>query len=225
MRFKSITILLGAVAASTFSVPAKFSGPADAADAVSQPKPEMVKVPEFVPVINFSEFVMAMQTFSAQNPPAARMAAEALSAKFASNGDAQQIEIHKPNAQMAAQPTKPASVIVTRPVEVASISEAESQEATVPAIPAVPDPTAGMKAVSDPVKIITGYPKKRAEAAPHRHKVAEKKIASASRERVEKHFQPAMGLGMVIDSAEDAPPMSSLVQKKRSVSSGSRGIE
>ncbi|HML31161.1 MAG TPA: hypothetical protein PKE16_20425, partial [Hyphomicrobium sp.] len=125
MKSKAITVLLGAFVASTFSAPIKFGagGSADAADAVATLRPEVIKVPEFVPVINFSEFVMAMQTFATQNPPAARIAAEELSAKFASNGDAQQIEVRKPTQQAAAAPVKQ-PVIVTRPVVTASISEA-----------------------------------------------------------------------------------------------------
>lgn len=201
---------------------------ADAADAIppQQQRPQAIKVPEFVPVVNFSEFVLAMQAFAAQNPPAARVAAEALSAKFALNGDAkpadaQQIEVHKPDQQVAsAAPEKP-TVIVTRPVVTASISEAPAE----PQVPAVPDPNGRPSAVADPVKIITGYPAKTAETTHKRQKTERKVAASEGRERLTKKYQPAMGLGMMIDSAEEAPPMSSLAQKKSKVNTGSRGIE
>lgn len=201
---------------------------ADAADAIpQQQRPQVTKVPEFVPVVNFSEFVLAMQTFAAQNPPAARIAAEALSAKFALNGDAkpaegQQIELHKADQQVAGTaPETAAPAIITRPVVTASISEAPAE----PEVPAVPDPNGRPSAVADPVKIITGYPAKTAQTAHKRHKAERKVAASEGRERLTKKYQPAMGLGMVIDSAEEAPPMSSLVQKKSKVSAGSRGIE
>ncbi|MBS0253430.1 MAG: hypothetical protein JSR78_20410 [Proteobacteria bacterium] len=230
MRFKAITVLMGAVVASSFSAPTRLGGGgvADAADAIppQQQHPHVAKVPEFVPVVNFSEFVLAMQTFAAQNPPAARIAAEALSAKFAINSDAkpaegQQIELHKADQQAAnAAPEKPTG-IVTRSVVTASISEAPAE----PEVPAVPDPNGRPSAVADPVKIITGYPAKTAEAAHKRHKAERKVAASDGRERLTKKYQPAMGLGMVIDSAEEAPPISSLVQKKSKVSAGSRGIE
>jgi len=223
-------VVLGAIVASTLSTPTRLGsgGAADAADAIppAQQRPQAIKVPEFVPVVNFSEFVMAMQAFAAQNPPAARIAAEELSAKFALNGDAkpadaQQIEVHRPDQQMAAAaPEKPVPVIVTRPVVTASISEAPAE----PAVPAVPDPNGRPTTVADPVKIITGYPGKTAETTSKRHK-AERKVASAGRERLAKKFQPAMGLGMMIDSAEEAPPMSALAQKKSKVNAGSRGIE
>lgn len=223
VRSKALTVLLGAIVASSFSASVKFGagGSADAADAVPTPRPEAIKVPEFVPVINFSEFVMAMQTFAAQNPPAARIAAEELSAKFASNGDAQKIELHKPTQQAAATPEAQQPAIVTRPVVTASISEAPAT----PALPAVPDPAGNPSAVADPVKVITGYPVKRAEAAPQHHKSERKVAAVTSGSRSEKRFQPAMGLGMTIDSAEDAPPMSALAQKKSKVNATSRGLE
>ncbi|WP_414461976.1 hypothetical protein [Hyphomicrobium sp. DY-1] len=231
MRFKAVAVVLGAVAASSFSAPTRLGsgGAADAADAIppAQQRAQSIKVPEFVPVVNFSEFVLAMQAFAAQNPPAARIAAEELSAKFALNGDAkpadaQQIEVRKPDQQMAAAaPEKPAPVIVTRPVVTASISEAPAE----PQVPAVPDPNGRPTTVADPVKIITGYPAKTAETAHKRRKAERKVAASEGRERLTKKYQPAMGLGMVIDSAEEAPPMSSLAQKKSKVNVGSRGIE
>jgi hypothetical protein len=182
----------------------------------------MVKIPEFVPVVNFSQFVLAMQTFAAENPPAARVAAEALSAKFASNLDAQKSDAQKieppkqpPQREAVLAPAKLSSIIVTRPV------------AVVADIPAVPDPSQQAPAVADPVKIVTGYPASRRHKADKTEKAektdkSERKIATASRPRLEKKFEPAMGLGMVIDSAENAPPMSSLAQKKRSVAVSSR---
>lgn len=221
MRFKAVSVLLGAVIASSFSTPITF-GPAvsaDAADAVPAPGPEATKVPEYVPVVNFGEFVLAMQTFAAQNPPAARLAAEALSAKFAVNFDAQQTEPQKPAepAQLAQPaPMKPVSVIVTRPVAIAEIgTETE---------PAVQPPL-----VADPVKVITGYSVEHTDAAPRRRKAAkkdiEKKDTATSREQLEKQFQPAMGLGMELDSAEEAPPLSTLKPKKRKASAASQNAQ
>jgi hypothetical protein len=207
VRFKAITVLLGAVIASSFPVSAKF-GPADAADAVPAPARPQVNVPEFVPVVNFSEFVLAMETFAAQNPAAARVAAEALSAKFALNSGSQQIELHTPTQHAVAQPAIPPTVIVTRPVVVADV-------------PAVPDPHSHPPKVADPVKIVTGYSEER-PAPRRRHKTEKTASATTSRARVEKRFEPAMGLGMTIESAEEAPPMSSLTQKKSKVNAESQ---
>jgi hypothetical protein len=226
VKLNAIAVLMGAVVASSFSPSTRLGpgGTADAADAVptSQQRQHAIKVPEFVPVVNFSEFVLAMQAFAAQNPPAGRIAAEELSAKFAMPADAQQIEVHKPKQQEAsAAPVKVAPIIVTRPVVTASISETPAE----PELPAVPDPNGRPSAVADPVKIITGYPTKTAETSRKRHKTEAKVAVSEGRERLTKKYQPAMGLGMVIDSAEEAPPMSSLAQKKSKVSTGSRGLE
>jgi hypothetical protein len=230
VKTRAIAILLGAVVASSLSTPARFAGSADAADAVPPRPLQAAKVPEFVPVINFSEFVMAMQTFAAENPPAARAAAETLSAKFAANIEAGKIGLPAAPApqqalaapvpqQVAAVPaakTAPAPAIAARPV----VAVAE--------VPVVPDPAGQQPQVADPVKIVTGYHARRADAAPRRRKADKNVIAtstSTSRSRVERHFEPAMGLGMEIESAEDAPPMSELSQKKRKLTSGSAGIE
>ncbi|MFT3730010.1 MAG: hypothetical protein QM780_01110 [Hyphomicrobium sp.] len=216
MRFKTITVLLGAVVASSFFASTKFGAGnrADAADAIVPPPPEVIRVPEFVPVVNFSEFVLAMQTFAAESPAGARLAAEALSAKFDAPADeAQKPASAPPSQQAAAQPAKPASVIVTRPVYVADI-------------PSMPDPRVQPSAVADPVKIITPRSEKRADAGTRRHK-SEKKVAAAAAkaERQSNPFEPAMGLGMVIDSAENAPPMSSLTEKKRKSKPASQDAE
>ncbi len=213
VKYKAITVLLGAVVASSFSTPTKFGAgsPADAADAIPMARPDVVKIPEFVPVINFSEFIMATQTFAAQNPPAARLAAEALSAKFTAGLDSQPTEQHQAPQQSAEfSVTKPAPIIITRPVVVADI----------PSI-SVPDPIGRpAEALADPVKIVTSYPAEKTR----RHK-AEKKVAATSRDRAEKRFEPAMGLGMVVDSAEEAPPISAVAPKKRKAVTVSRNIE
>jgi hypothetical protein len=202
VRFKGITVVVGAVTALSISIPGKLGGVAGAADSLQPPAPrEMSKVPEFVPIVNFSEFVLAMQAFAAQNPSDSQVAAEALSAKFAAGLDGEKGEQRPAPQQAAAEPVKAQSVIVTRPVEVA-------------VVPSVPEPNEQLPQVADPVKIFTGYMAELAEAPAHRHK-AEKKVASNGRSRLKKQFEPAMGLGMVIDSAEEAPPMSSLTQKKR----------
>jgi len=192
----------GAVFAS-FASPTKFSAgsPADAADAIPPPVARDVKVPEFVPVINFSQFVLAMQTFAAENPPAARLAAEALSAKFTSDQTSVQ----------TAQRTAP--IIITRPVTVAPVTVANVQAEPIaqsePALPSAPDPTARpSKEAADPVKVAIQAARQPA-ATHHKQKMAK------ARPRSERRFQPAMGLGMTIESAENAPPISSLAQKKR----------
>ncbi|MET0408416.1 MAG: hypothetical protein ABW006_08610 [Hyphomicrobium sp.] len=219
MRFKAITVLLGAVVASSFSAPVKFgaAGPADAADAIPPPPQQAVRVPEFVPVMNFSEFVLAMQAFAAQNPPASRIAAEALSAKFAANADGQKVEFRKAEVEAAAP------AIITRQVAVASVRLAVEASPEVANVPSVPDPgKRSGQALADPVKIASGHVV--AKSSERRHK-AENKVASANRPRGDKHLPPAMGLGMVIESAEDAPPMSSLAPKKRTPPARSQDIE
>lgn len=190
-------------------------GQADAADVTAMPASDAIKVPEFVPVVNFSQFVLAMEKFAAENPNSGRLAAEQLSAKFIANSEPQKIELHP---EVAA--------IVTRPVVTASVpdktevspSAAESE----PSLPAVPDPGRPALALADPVKVATAV---RVEDRPAKRSKREKKEAAASRDRVEKMFEPAMGLGMVIESAEDAPPISSMTQKKRKVTVSSRSAE
>lgn len=213
MRFKSITVLFGALIASSFATPMPFcsGGQVVAADATAMPAGDGVKVPEFVPVVNFSQFVRAIEKFAAENPDAGRLAAEQLSAKFITGAEPQNIDIHPE-----------ASIITTRPVVTARVSEmaqplpaaAESE----PSLPAVPDPGRPALALADPVKVATAL-------RPHDHPAARSKRetteAETSRARIEKKFEPAMGLGMFINSAEDAPPISSMTTKKRTVTSQS----
>ncbi len=211
VKFKAITILFGAFIASSFSSPTQFGpGRADAADAAAPATPEAIRVPEFVPVVNFSQFVLAMETFAAQNPNSARIAAEELSGKFAQISQPQNIELH------AAAP-----VIVTRPVVIASVPVTEE---STPSLPAVPDPAGRPQiALADPVKVASALPAEQPVVSTRTKR--EKKEATTSRARIEKKFEPAMGLGMVIESAEDAPPISSLPQKKRKVTAASQKAE
>jgi hypothetical protein len=88
-------------------------------------------------------------------------------------------------------------------------------------VPPVPDPRLQPPKVADPVKIVTGYAEER-PAPRRRHKVEKTAAATTTRPRVEKRFEPAMGLGMTIESAEDAPPMSALAPKKRKANAASQ---
>jgi hypothetical protein len=212
VKSKAITILFGALIASSFSSPTQFGpGRADAADAALPAVPQANGVPEFVPVVNFSQFVLAMETFAAENPNSARVAAEELSAKFAQNSQPQNIELHA-----AAAP-----VIVTRPVVIASVSVSGE---TARNFPAVPDPAGRPQiALADPIKTATEIPSRPVTSS--KTKKDKKDASATSRQRIEKKFEPAMGLGMVIESAEDAPPISSLQQKKRKVTAASRNAD
>ena len=108
VKLKAISLLVGAVIASSFLTQTKYGtgNRAAAADAEPSVAKGSVTVPEFVPVVNFSEFVLATQQFASENSPSGREAAEALSAKFASASDGQRVELHE------AQPL-PTPAIVT----------------------------------------------------------------------------------------------------------------
>lgn len=204
VNLRSVFLVAGALIASAVLSPAKFAAgtPADAADAVPPKRADDVKVPEFVPVVNFSQFVLAVQTFAAENPPASRVAAEALSARFAADQAVQPAAVRSE--------ARTASVIVTRPVAIARMTT-EQQAQNEPNFPIAPDPTAPPQTeAADPVKIASAVAVER-KATGERHK---QKTATPGQARSTRHLAAAMGLGMTIDSAEAAPPMSSLVQKK-----------
>lgn len=202
-------LVAGAVIASSFVSPAQFvtGSSADAADAVPLPPVRDAKVPEFVPVINYSQFVLAVQTFAAENPPAARLAAEALSAKFTSDQASQ-------STGPQAEP-RTASIIITRPVVVAPVVTGRVADTAEdePSFPRAPDPTTPpTKALADPVKVATtAVGDKPPATTRRRHKP---KTVASNRAKAGQRLQPAMALGMTIESAEDAPPISSLAKKK-----------
>lgn len=204
VNLRAVFLVAGALIASVVLSPVKFAAgtPADAADAVPPQRPDDVKVPEFVPVVNFSQFVLAVQTFAAENPPASRVAAEALSAKFAADQAVQPAAVKSD--------VRTASIIVTRPVAIARVTT-EEQAQNEPNFPIAPDPsTPPQKEAADPVKVASAVAVE-GKATGERHK---QKAATSGHARSARHLEPAMGLGMTIDSAEAAPPMSSLVQKK-----------
>jgi hypothetical protein len=193
VKLKAISLLVGAVIASSFLAQSKYGAGnrADAADAEPLVAKGPVTVPEFVPVVNFGEFVLATQQFASENRPGGREAAEALSAKFASASDGQRIELH------GAQPLQ-TSAIVTSALSIA-----------------VPDPGEKPTAeLADPVKIVSVAPEE-LPIAPQPRRVQKKKAASASQHRVRKSFQPAMGLGMTVESAENMPRPSSFTHSTK----------
>lgn len=208
VNLRAVFLIAAALIASAVLSPVKLGagGPANAADAVPPQRPDDVKVPEFVPVVNFSQFVLAVQTFATENPPASRIAAEALSAKFAAD-QAVQPAVVKSDVRTV-------SVIVTRPVAIARVTT-EEQAQSEPNFPIAPDPsTPPQTEAADPVKVARAVAIE-GKATGERHK---QKAATSSAARSTRHLEPAMGLGMTIDSAEAAPPMSSLVQKKSAAS-------
>lgn len=183
VRFKAFIVAAGVIAASSFSTPVTF-GPgstADAADAEHLPASEAVTVPEFVPILNFSQFVLATDQFGEANR--ARGAAETLSAKFASASDGQRVELN--------QGPQPTPAIVETAVSFA-----------------VPDPAEKpAEAFADPVKVATAISKAtETPAAPEEEEEAAKETEtkSSARARSEKRFRPAMGLGMAVDQDDTA---------------------
>jgi len=83
LRLNTVTILFGALMASSFPSKVKheaisLTGPVPGASNTQEP----VSLPEFVSLINFSEFLLAAKA-NATESPSAREAAEILSAKFA----------------------------------------------------------------------------------------------------------------------------------------------
>jgi hypothetical protein len=193
VKLKAISLLVGAVIASSFSAPTKYGtgNRADAADAEPSVAKGTVTIPEFVPVVNFSEFVLATQQFASEKGLSGREAAEALSAKFASASDGQRVELHE--AQQL-----PTPAIVTSALSIP-----------------VPDPSGRPEEyLADPVKVASVV-QEEPQVVPQPRRMQKKKTASASQPPVQRPYQPAMGLGMTLEPAEDMPPPSSLVRRKK----------
>jgi len=181
VRFKAFIVAAGVIVASSFSTPVTF-GPgnsADAADAEHLPAPEAVTVPEFVPILNFSQFVLATDQFGEANRA---RAAEMLSAKFSAASDGQHVQLD--------QGPQPTPAIVETAMSFA-----------------VPDPAEKpAEAFADPVKVATAISKAtETPAAPEEEEAAkDTETKSSARARSEKRFRPAMGLGMAVDQDDTA---------------------
>ncbi|WP_045836952.1 hypothetical protein [Hyphomicrobium sp. 99] len=188
MKFKALIVAGGVVAASAFSAPLQFGAgnKADAADAGQLPQQEIITVPEFVPILSFSQFVLATEQFVESNRVAA---AEALSAKFAVASEGHQIEIN--------QGPQPTPAIVESAMTLTVPDPAEK--------PAV--------ALADPMKVATvaqtatevpAAQEETEETAAKATAETETKSSATVRPRSEKRFRPAMGLGMPVDAEDDA---------------------
>ncbi len=194
MKLKAITLLVGAAIASSFSTPTKYGAgsPADAADALRSEANSAVAVPEYVPVVNFSEFVLATEQFASEKRQTTRDAAEALSAKFASASDSQQTKLHQSPPQ-------------TIPIVTSALS-----------IP-MPDPRdRPTEQLADPVKIVSVTPEE-LPVAPRPRRTQKKKAVSANQPRAQKRLPPAMGLGMPVVSAKDMRRRSSLTLSTKTI--------
>ncbi|CAA2137998.1 hypothetical protein HYPP_00739 [Hyphomicrobium sp. ghe19] len=202
VKFKTFIVVGGAIFASSFSAPTKF-GPvtrADAADGIQQTAQEAVTVPEFVPILNFSQFVLATEQFAEANRLSDRSAAEALSAKFALASEVQHVDLH----QVRQTPAIIESAL--------SLAAPVSDPVERPAEP-----------LADPVKVVTVVPEAveapatEAENQQTETTAAESKPSVTSRPRAEKRFRPAMGLGMAEpDDAASLFPSSAKRSKKKS---------
>jgi len=183
VNFKSFIVAAGVIAASSFSNPVTF-GPgnsADAADAGHLPAQEAVTVPAFVPILNFSQFVLATDQFGEANQ-AAREAAETLSAKFSAPSGEQHVVLN--------QGPQPTPAIVESAIN-----------------SGIPDPAEKpAEAFADPVKVATAISKATETPAPPEEETVAKETEtkSSARARSEKRFRPAMGLGMAVDQDETA---------------------
>jgi hypothetical protein len=204
VKLKAISLLVGAVVVSSLSMPTKYGAgsPADAADAIHPEAEHLATVPEFVPVVNFSEFVLATEQFASENRQTARDAAEALSAKFASastsTSDFQGIKVPP------AVPFQQAAPVV----------------ASAPTVQ-IPDP--GEKPVgelADPVKVASAEPEPEASPAPapiRPERVQRRKSVSTSEPRQRRPLRKAMGLGMTVESAENMPRPSSFARPAKTI--------
>ncbi|SFV27305.1 hypothetical protein SAMN04488557_0728 [Hyphomicrobium facile] len=211
VKFRTFIVVGGAIFASSFSAPTKF-GPvtnADAADGIRQTAQEAVTVPEFVPILNFSQFVLATEQFAEANRLSDRTAAEALSAKFALASEVQHVDLHQVRQtpaiiESALSLAAPVSDPVERPAE----------------------------SLADPVKVITVVPEAAevpAAEAEHQQTEAtatESNPSTASRPRAEKRFRPAMGLGMAEpdDAAALFPPSAKPSKKKSANKAANRRL-
>jgi hypothetical protein len=189
VKFKTFIVVGGAIFASSFSAPTKF-GPiskADAADGIPPAAQEAVTVPEFVPILNFSQFVLATEQFAEANRLSDRSAAEALSAKFALASEAQHVDLHQ---------VRQTPAIIESAVSLAA-----------PVADPVERPA---EPLADPVKVVTVAPEAQEEpAADAEHQrtemnATESKSSVTGRSRAEKRFRPAMGLGMAAPDDEAA---------------------
>jgi hypothetical protein len=82
LRLNAVTILFGALMASSFPSKVKHEAVSLTGPAPTSNAQEPVSLPEFVSLINFSEFLLAAKA-NATESPSAREAAEILGAKFA----------------------------------------------------------------------------------------------------------------------------------------------
>lgn len=188
VRFKAFIVAGGLIAATAFSAPVGQSSTAGAADAGHPPVREAVTVPEFVPILNFSQFVLATEQFSVANRDAA---AQSLSAKFAAASDAQHIELNQ-------GPQRTPAIVET------AMSLAVPDPAEKPVEPS-----------ADPLKVATAVAEEAPETAAAKEEaqpaVTEKKPAAQPRSKA--RFRPAMGLGMAADQEETAAPVTSTKAK------------
>jgi hypothetical protein len=209
VKLKAISLLACAIIASSFSAPTRYGAgnPADAADAIRAAPQAAVTIPEFVPIVNFSEFVLATEQFASENRVSARDAAEALSAKFAVASASAPQQMESPHAP---------------PQQTVSVA------GRAPSI-AIPDPNERpLEQPADPAKVASAEPEQKARpvpahlpalaAAPARPKrVQRKKFVSASEPRPRRPLRKAMGLGMTVDSAENMPRPSSFTGSTKTV--------
>lgn len=189
VRFKVFIVAGGLIAATAFSAPVGQSSTAGAADAGHPPIREAVTVPEFVPILNFSQFVLATEQFGVANRDAA---AQSLSAKFAAASDVQHIELNQ-------GPQRTPAIVET------AISLAVPDPAEKPVEPS-----------ADPLKVATAAV---AEEAPETAAAEEEALPAvtetkpAAQPRSKARFRPAMGLGMAAEPEETAAPVTSTKPK------------
>lgn len=191
VKFKALIVAGGVIAASTLSAPVGQGSKAGAADAGDLPVRETVTVPEFVPILNFSQFVLATEQFSTANRDAA---AQTIGAKFASASEGQRIELN--------QGPQPTPAIVETAISIAVPDPAEKPE----------------EPLTDPVKVATAAADEAPETAAAEEEAAPPAAAKtkpARHSRSKARFQPAMGLGMAADPEEAAAPVTSTKPKVR----------
>jgi hypothetical protein len=127
LRLNAVTILFGAVLAAAFPAKVKhealsLTGPVPAPLAAVRP----ASFPEFVSLVNLSEFLLAVEA-NASASPDARKAAEELSAKFAGPMVAQNSDSETAGTGAGYDPIAPVASAVTitpeTPLQVAALSE------------------------------------------------------------------------------------------------------
>jgi len=203
MRRDLLAVVVGALVAAAFPTPTRQGSGAHANVAYDGPAiMQDVSMPEFVPVINFSQFLLAARQYGATVRPAGRVAAEALSAKFAS--------LPNPGSE-------PRLII----------GQSDPIGATALGAAMVPDPKELLDGGREQIGRVAGAGWAAAAGVPDTERplpvVEGSRSASRVHERTARQFGPAMGLGAGDDATKVVIKRQAQRSRGRQLASAQKG--